>query len=83
MIKEGITTKTHSIVHSLQNKSGENGTYGYKTFRIFALPYKRGKVQEWFNWHAWKACVPETVPRVRIPLFPQNCRIRIGIRLFH
>lgn len=33
-----------------------------------------GKVQEWLNWHAWKACVPETVPRVRIPPFPQPYR---------
>lgn len=31
-----------------------------------------GKVQEWFNWHAWKACVPVTVPRVRIPPFPHS-----------
>ena len=28
-------------------------------------------MQEWLNWHAWKACVPVTVPRVRIPPFPQ------------
>jgi hypothetical protein len=25
---------------------------------------------EWFKAHAWKACVRETVPRVRIPLSP-------------
>lgn len=30
-----------------------------------------GKMQEWFNWHAWRACVRESVPRVRISLFPQ------------
>ncbi len=29
-----------------------------------------GEVQEWFNWHAWKACVQETVPRVRISPSP-------------
>ncbi len=29
-------------------------------------------MQEWLNWHAWKACVLETVPRVRIPPFPQQ-----------
>ena len=28
-------------------------------------------MQEWLNWHAWKACVRETVPWVRIPLSPQ------------
>jgi hypothetical protein len=27
-------------------------------------------MQEWFNWHAWRACVRESVPRVRISLFP-------------
>ncbi len=21
-----------------------------------------GEMQEWFNWHAWRACVRETVP---------------------
>ncbi len=29
-----------------------------------------GEVAEWFKAHAWKACVPETVSRVRIPLSP-------------
>lgn len=29
-----------------------------------------GKVSEWFKVHAWKACVPEKVPGVRIPPFP-------------
>ena len=27
-------------------------------------------MQEWLNWHAWKACVPARVPWVRIPLSP-------------
>ena len=31
-----------------------------------------GEMQEWLNWHAWKACVPlEAGPGVRIPLSPQ------------
>ena len=30
----------------------------------------RGEVAEWFKAHAWKACVGETLPRVRIPLSP-------------
>ncbi len=34
------------------------------------LSYLFGKVQEWFNWHAWKACVLARVPWVRIPPFP-------------
>ena len=31
-------------------------------------------MQEWLNWHAWKACIPERVSRVRIPLSPQSTR---------
>src|SRR5215468_8136194 len=27
-------------------------------------------MSEWFKEHAWKACVGETLPRVRIPLSP-------------
>lgn len=43
-------------------------------------------MQEWLNWHAWKACVPATVPWVRIPLFPQYISIVIKIKqqyLYH
>ena len=29
-----------------------------------------GEVSEWLKEHAWKACVPAMVPRVRIPLSP-------------
>lgn len=29
-----------------------------------------GEMSEWLKEHAWKACVRETVPRVRIPLSP-------------
>ena len=29
-----------------------------------------GEVTEWLKVHAWKACVGETLPRVRIPLSP-------------
>jgi hypothetical protein len=28
---------------------------------------------EWLKAHAWKACVRETVPWVRIPLSPPDC----------
>lgn len=30
----------------------------------------KGKVAEWSKAHAWKACIRETVSRVRIPPFP-------------
>ena len=35
------------------------------------------EMTEWLKVHAWKACVRETVPRVRIPLSPplKNCRV--------
>jgi hypothetical protein len=40
---------------------------------IFYLAFHKGEMQEWFNWHAWKACVPrEAGPGVRIPLSPQK-----------
>src|SRR6185436_7358868 len=32
----------------------------------------RGEMSEWLKEHAWKACVGETLPRVRIPLSPPN-----------
>ncbi len=35
----------------------------------YAYPYQ-GQVSEWFKEHAWKACVLETVPWVRIPPCP-------------
>lgn len=31
-----------------------------------------GEVPEWLKGPAWKACVRETVPRVRIPLSPKK-----------
>jgi hypothetical protein len=44
-----------------------------------------GEMAEWLKAHAWKACVRETVPWVRIPLSPpypwwqaDNCKIRPG-----
>src|SRR5580765_3978990 len=31
---------------------------------------RHGEMSEWLKEHAWKACVGETLPRVRIPLSP-------------
>lgn len=31
-----------------------------------------GQMSEWFKEHAWKACVGETLPWVRIPLCPPS-----------
>src|SRR5204863_9999780 len=33
-------------------------------------------MSEWLKEHAWKACVGETLPRVRIPLSPPNLPIQ-------
>ena len=34
------------------------------------LTFENGEVSEWFKEHAWKACVGETQPWVRIPPSP-------------
>jgi hypothetical protein len=36
----------------------------------------RGEMSEWLKEHAWKACVGETLPWVRIPLSPPNSSLR-------
>jgi hypothetical protein len=53
-----------------------------KSFEIYyALIY--GEMSEWFKEHAWKACVLERVPRVRIPLSPPYFEpIAAALRLY-
>src|SRR2546430_16756076 len=45
-----------------------------------------GEMAEWLKAHAWKACVGETLPRVRIPLSPPVFRplsfLFVGFRLW-
>jgi hypothetical protein len=62
----------------------------------FTLGLPRGEVSEWLKEHAWKACVGETQPWVRIPPSPpsslpnwllrrierKNARIFAEIRVF-
>jgi hypothetical protein len=46
-------------------------------FRRFHNKSSHGEMAEWLKAHAWKACVLERVPRVRIPVSPPfslNCR---------
>jgi hypothetical protein len=31
----------------------------YFAARFFTHKNTQGEMQEWFNWHAWKACVPQ------------------------
>src|ERR1700712_4710546 len=38
-----------------------------------------GEMAEWLKAHAWKACVRETVPWVRIPLSPPSRLPPIGL----
>ena len=38
-----------------------------------------GEMSEWLKEHAWKACVGETLPRVRIPLSPPIPPRGIGV----
>jgi hypothetical protein len=35
-------------------------------------------MSEWLKEHAWKACVGETLPRVRIPLSPPISSLTLG-----
>src|SRR3954471_12608060 len=37
-------------------------------------------MSEWLKEHAWKACVGETLPWVRIPLSPPSSFARVGIQ---
>ena len=40
--------------------------------RLQVVDSKDGEMSEWLKEHAWKACVGETLPRVRIPLSPPS-----------
>ena len=42
-----------------------------------------GELSEWFMEHAWKACVLERVPRVRIPHSPQKYKIMEAIYSYY
>ena len=62
----------HSWYLSAMFISASNYVLISEHFRLYLTSLNVGKVQERFNWHAWKACVPERVPRVRISPFPQR-----------
>ena len=54
--------------------------------RILLLVEHCGELSEWLKEHAWKACVRETVPRVRIshspPLFLNLFLFQVGPQRF-
>ena len=52
------TTSRHSLLLQGSPPSGK------------LLIHSIGEMSEWLKEHAWKACVGETLPRVRIPLSP-------------
>ena len=51
---------------------------GFFPIRLTLPTWTVGEMSEWFKEHAWKACVQETVPRVRIPLSPPFWEKQIG-----
>ena len=49
--------------YGVWGKNDENNLQ-IKNNSYFAPPFSgyhkiKGEMQEWFNWHAWKACVPQ------------------------
>ena len=55
----------------------DRGTFGglsqsvsIRVCRLSHCPVRHGEMSEWLKEHAWKACVGETLPWVRIPLSP-------------
>src|SRR6266478_1703620 len=64
----------------LSNKFNQLGKFRHSAPRSLAKPVlplqekASGEMAEWLKAHAWKACVRETVPWVRIPLSPPFLR---------
>src|ERR1044071_1657690 len=59
--------------HRYSSQLGKFWARGRASLAKCALPrHERasGEMAEWLKAHAWKACVRETVPWVRIPLSP-------------
>src|SRR5215510_15722237 len=61
------STKTPT---GLGHNLGHNWLFGSITVPLSARFKKHGEMSEWLKEHAWKACVEETLPWVRIPLSP-------------
>src|SRR5207247_10656449 len=54
--------------------------FGHKSFSARSRARKclilNGEMSEWLKEHAWKACVGETLPWVRIPLSPPDSTVK-------
>src|SRR5580704_11266414 len=48
----------------------EFGIIFFACVRLEKQPSAHGEMAEWLKAHAWKACLGETLTRVRIPLSP-------------
>ena len=63
-----VSIKSGSIPHS------DLCTDQFQICHLIAMTLKAsllcGEVSEWLKEHAWKACIGETLSRVRIPLSP-------------
>ena len=59
---------------SRNNRIGLAGQALFGIVRAYICATRNGEVAEWFKAHAWNACVRESVPRVRIPPSPPNCK---------
>ena len=44
--------------------------------KLYNLKITIGEMAEWFKAHAWKVCVSQKVPWVRIPLSPPNYKFK-------
>ena len=57
------------------------GVVNYIRVKIVESTQFRGEMSEWLKEHAWKACVGETLPGVRISFSPplNLCRARWGV----
>src|SRR4051812_30009686 len=77
---EGLTQFACSSRHACQQMIGTTGhaESDMREGKFCAILFRtarkclilNGEMSEWLKEHAWKACVGETLPRVRIPLSP-------------
>jgi hypothetical protein len=94
---ESMALRTHLLRRTYPSPSenvpisfGEYGTTRHtsllarkeENMQAHFLLFSLGEVSEWSIEHAWKACVLETVPRVRIPPSPPIQRVPACLGLF-
>src|SRR5215468_11023813 len=60
------------MLNSVRRTGDYTETFVASSRQLAANP--NGEMSEWLKEHAWKACVGETLPWVRIPLSPPNSK---------